>query len=79
MLEFQRRELQFKLDGNEYGLKFPNVEQMSKYSMDYEKAEDKLGSIVSFLELLGLDSKVSRSMELSHLTTIIKELTAEKK
>ena len=79
MLEFTRKELKFKLDGNEYLLKFPSVKQISEYSVSYEKAEDKFDCIVEFLNRLGLSREVSEGMELDHLTTILKALTEEKK
>ena len=79
MLEFVKRELEFKYDGEVYRLKYPSVKEMSAYSKAYEASEEKLDCIIDFLAKLGLKKKVCEELEVHHLTTIIKALTEEKK
>lgn len=79
MLELQRKKLEFKLDDVIYRLDYPSVKKMTEYASKLDKADDKLNAIVDFLSGLGLDRKVSEDMEISHLTSIIKALTEEKK
>lgn len=79
MLEFTKRELEFKLDEDIYRLKFPNVKQMAKFSKEHSEKDDKFEVIIDFLNDLGLKKEVSEEMEVEHLTTIIKALTEEKK
>jgi len=79
MLEFSRRELQFKLDDVEYNIKFPSVKQMSSYSKAYAESADKFDSVIEFLVELGLEKEMCENLELDHLNKIIKVLTEEKK
>ena len=79
MLEFVKRELEFKFDDEVYKIKFPTVKEMSEYSKTYDEKEDKFEVIVNFLEKLGLQRDITEQMEVKHLTTIVKALTEEKK
>jgi len=79
MLEFVKRELEFKFDDEVYKIKFPTVKEMSEYSKTYDEKEDKFEVIVNFLEKLGLQRDITEQMEVNHLTTIVKALTEEKK
>ena len=79
MLEFQRKELQFKLDDKIHSLKYPSVKQVNEYTKKQEKAEDQLECVIDFLSGLGLDRNIAEGLEVNHLTAIIKALTEEKK
>lgn len=79
MLEFRSRRLKFKYNDEAYELDFPSIQKL----MDYEKAQKKdpenSDKLFEFLESLGLDQDVSRSMEIQMVTTIMQEFNKEKK
>jgi len=79
MIEFKRRELEFKLDEVTYKLKFPTVKQTAEYAKNHDKSDDKFDEVLTFLEMLGLEKAISEEMEVPHLETIISELTKAKK
>ena len=56
MLEFKRRVLKFNLDDKDYELNYPTVKQVQMYSKEYSESLDQIGTVMSFLERLGLES-----------------------
>ncbi len=81
MLDFSRRELVFKFDGEEQTVRFPSVKDLAKYQEEYAKAEEgKQGQlIIDFLVSLGLKQEVADLLEIEACTAILKELTSVKK
>ena len=79
MLEFKRRVLKFNLDDKDYKLNYPTVSQVQVYSKEYAESNDQLGTVMKFLEKLGLEKSVCEGMEMPHLNQILEKLTEEKK
>jgi len=81
MLEFSKRELKFKYDGEEHTVRFPSVKDLSEYQKKFKEAgEDSTAVVVvDFLEKLGLKKSVAEELESHHVEVILKELTSSKK
>lgn len=77
MLEFNKRELKFKFDGDEQKLRFPSVKDLSAYQKKYKKVgeEDSAEVVVDFLVELGLKKEVAEMLETRQVEVILKKLT----
>lgn len=81
MLEFSKKVLKFKFDGNEYEMKYPSVIQVNLFAEKQRKAsdDDSLLNVLDLFAELGLPREVSEQLEVEHLTKIVEVLTEGKK
>lgn len=80
MLEFQRKEFVFKLDGKEHRVKHPTVKQVQELQAESaQKEEPSLEDTIDFLSKLGLDKDVAYGMEGHHLTTLVENIAGTAK
>jgi len=77
-MKFERSVLSVNIYGESKEIRFPTLLETKSFTKAQEKG-DEIESLVLFLESLGLERKVSESMEVPHLTKIIEALSSEKK
>ncbi len=84
-MEFNKRKLDIKVDGEAFKLSYPSVDQLKVHERAVNNAtKDGDGFAViehvqKFLAVLGLPIKVSGKMEASQLTTLTHEVCGTKK
>ena len=74
MLDFERREFVFKLDGKQHTVKNPTVKQIEELQKGME-GEPDLSQTIEFLEKLGLDKEVAYSMEAWQLQKVVESIS----
>ena len=81
MIEFVKRELRIKLDGQEYTLVYPSNRKLQEHSIAVKGLEEDkvLDALVNFLDKLGLPKDIAWEMEPYMLEEILTELTSKKK
>ena len=77
-MELKRKVLNLKFDGGEYKITFPTVKQLRELSQKKD-GENDLDMTLRFLDVLGLPTIVSETMEADHIKEIVDHLTAQKK
>lgn len=84
-IELKRKRYKFKLDGQLFELKTPNIAMLKEYDKNVKKAEkeesEKTGIDVAmeFLVSLGLPESVCDTLEPEHLEVIVTNITGQKK
>lgn len=77
MLEFAKRELEIKFDGEVHKLNYPTVLQMKKFAKQGDSND--IDYTLEFLESLGLKKEISEQLEVGQLEQVVKALTEKKK
>jgi len=78
VIEFSRHVFKFKLDGEEYKVTHPTVKDIEEFESE-AKADQGIETTIKFLEKLGLNPVVARSMEVGHLTKLVEVISGAKK
>lgn len=78
VMEFSRHVFKFKLDGVEYNVKHPTVSDIEIFEAQ-AKDDASVETTIKFLEQLGLEASVARSMEVEHLTKLVEVISGSKK
>ena len=82
-MEFNKRELNLRVDGQAYKIAYPSVKQIKQYQGKFGAHKDdavkSIEAVQNFLKELGLPTNVSDDLEPSALTTIIDEVSGVKK
>ena len=73
MIEFKRTELELKIYGKEYRVRYPKVSEFQSYSSKAAnvEAEKQFDLTRDFLVKLGLDDEIVGELELAHLKRIV--------
>lgn len=85
IIELKRKRFKFKLDGNVYELKSPNVSMIQAYTANQKKLEKNkdedavMNAAMDFLADLGMPKDISSTLEMDHLESIITNVTGQKK
>lgn len=81
MIEFQRKKLKFKLDGQEYGFNFPTVGQYRSFNKKLKNMGEgnEFDCMIEFLVSMGLNAEIAEGMEVDHITAIFDEISGQKK
>lgn len=82
MLKLEKKVLEFEFDGKAYRIPFPTMDQLSQFqkkSREENGNEDSIEKVIIFLNSLGLDEELCRSLQPDHANLIIEHLTEVKK
>lgn len=79
MLEFKKRVLQFKFDGDMHELRFPTVKEIKEMQKLQKENKDEVAVIEKVLKKLGMPEGLFDQLEVDHLEAIINKLVNEKK
>ena len=78
MIEFKRHVFEFKLDGKVHSVKHPTVADIENFQAKAGE-DESIATTIEFLSELGLDAAVARSMESSHLQTLVETVSGAAK
>lgn len=79
MLEFNKRVLQFKFDGEVQQLAYPTVKQIKELQELQEKEKNEVVVLEKFLIDLGMKKEVFDQLEVSSVNKIVEALVEQKK
>lgn len=79
MLNLETNNLKFKFNGKEQSMRFPTVKEWGKYRNKLKNNEGKEAELMlEFFVDLGLDKKVSESLEAHHAESLVNALVEKK-
>lgn len=81
MIEFKRTELELKIYGKDYRVRYPKVSEFQSYSAKAAKVEPEkqFDLTKDFLVKLGLDTEIVGELELAHLRQIVETVSGTEK
>lgn len=79
MLEFKKRVLQFKYDGEVQQLSYPTVKQIKELQELQKKEESEIAVLEKFLLDLGMKQEIYDQLEVGSVNTIVEALVEQKK
>ena len=79
MLDFKKRVLQFKLDGEVHEVRYPSVKEIKLMQERQKKKENEFVVLEEVLIDLGLKKEIFDTLEVDHLSSIVEMLVNPKK
>jgi len=78
-MDFKKRVLKFNCYGTDVELSYPTVGQFRSFQKQLKDKEADLDSMIDFLNMLGMDKKLTEELEPQHLNSLIVELVGSEK